>query len=148
MVSDNLLKGVLVMRVDYDGIQRGYESEVNTALREMIGYLKEAMEDGDVTRQGLRYQWVICDTCEGEGGHSRRFGAMTHEEFSDWDDDSQEAYLSGRYDECCEACNGSGKLRELDIEILTKDAQDWIEAYERNVYEAAAERAAERRWGC
>lgn len=136
------------MRVDYDGIRRGYEWAVNTGIRAMLGHLHEAMEDGEVTRQRIRYIWVICDTCEGEGGHSRRFGAMTSEEFSEWDDDSREAYLSGRYDESCEACDGSGKVQELDTESLTEDARAWVEAYERAVYEAAEAEAAERRWGC
>ena len=57
-------------------------------------------------------RWVICSTCDGHGAHSRDFGAITADEWNgpDWDEDSREAYLEGRYDEPCARCNGSGKV--------------------------------------
>ena len=57
-------------------------------------------------------KWVICGACEGEGTSSAHLGAITSDEWNgpDWDDDSREDYLEGRYDKQCEKCRGTGKV--------------------------------------
>ena len=66
-------------------------------------------DDEDRTVQ-LPAEWAICSHCRGNGGHSRRFGAITQRDREEWDDESFEAYMRGDYDETCEVCEGSGKV--------------------------------------
>ncbi len=57
-------------------------------------------------------QWVICDTCRGEGKRDNPAFAngITSEEWAnDWDEDEREGYLEGRYDVPCNDCNGAGR---------------------------------------
>lgn len=70
--------------------------------------------------------WIICPHCEGDGKHSKRLGAMTSTEFHDCfdDEESREAYFSGAYDETCDTCRRSGKIREDDEEALGRLEQD------------------------
>lgn len=58
--------------------------------------------------------WVICSSCSGDGGHSKRFGAMTMSEFHEAfdDEDSRADYFAGAYDERCDPFNGTGKYRD------------------------------------
>jgi DnaJ-class molecular chaperone len=60
--------------------------------------------------------WIICPHCSGDGSHSKRFGCMTMSEFEDCfdDEDSQRDYFDGAYDERCDPCNGTGKLRDTE----------------------------------
>lgn len=61
-------------------------------------------------------KWIICEHCEGEGRHSKRFGCMTMSEFMETfdDEESREDYFDGAYDERCDACGGSGKMRDTE----------------------------------
>lgn len=58
--------------------------------------------------------WIICPTCDGEGHHSRHLGSFTMSEFNECfdDEESREGYFSGRYDQSCNTCQGTGKIRE------------------------------------
>ena len=56
-----------------------------------------------------RAKWCICSNCNGDGAHSKRLGVINTE---DWDDEALEAYKNGAYDEACEVCAGTGKVRE------------------------------------
>lgn len=53
--------------------------------------------------------WLICPTCSGDGSHAQRLGVVNPEE---WSDDEWEDYMGGAYDDVCESCQGSGKVRE------------------------------------
>jgi hypothetical protein len=55
--------------------------------------------------------WVICACCEGNGTQCR-LGVLSEETRYDWDDEDWANYRNGRYDRACEACKGSGKVRE------------------------------------
>lgn len=68
--------------------------------------------------------WAICGRCNGDGGHSHRLGAFTLDEFNqDFDDEEQERYFAGGYDETCEVCGGSGKVRTPANEEEREEAQ-------------------------
>jgi hypothetical protein len=125
--------------IDYDGINSVTEEYLNSEMARMIPALTDAMRDGEVTNCQLHYEWQICDTCRGHGGHSRRLGVINRD---DWDDEDFYDYMAGAYNATCEMCNGSGKVRELEVEMLPQDVQDWVERYQRD----AAEDAAVRRW--
>lgn len=72
-------------------------------------------EADDEPKRGNSGAWMICWTCNGDGGHSRRLGAITSEDWHDnWDEDERADYMRGGYDETCQTCKGSGKVREGD----------------------------------
>lgn len=136
------------MNIDYDGISLARESELNSSENRLISSVIDAMKDGEIPTVTLHTKWVICDYCDGDGGHSRRFGAISAEDFAEWDEDSRHSYLSGRYDERCDSCNGSGKVRVLNEDILPAEVQDWIQSYREDAYDSAMERYSERMAGC
>lgn len=136
------------MNIDYDALREDCDSELARGYAQEIQVLREAMRDEEIARFTLRFVWAICDYCEGEGGHSHRFGSYSADEWNELDDDFQEGYLSGRYDSSCEACGGSGKVRELDEDCLTDEARAYLAEYREYVYSNAMERYYERRMGC
>ena len=98
--------------------------------------------------------WEICASCGGEGTTTRHIecdgGGFTASEWAeacDDDPDFAEDYFGGRYDRPCPDCNGSGKVKVVDLDRLS--------AEDRAAYEAQCEedrwddamRAAERRMG-
>lgn len=67
-------------------------------------------------------KWIICPTCSGEGQHSRAIGCITADQWEqDWSDDEKEMYLEGGYDQTCESCQGSGKIKEEQLRGLAED---------------------------
>lgn len=68
--------------------------------------------------------WVICSRCNGDGSHSHRLGAISAEQMAhDWDEEEQERYFAGGYDESCEVCEGTGKVRKAANNAERKEAQ-------------------------
>lgn len=95
-------------------------------------------------------QYEICGTCDGKGAHSLRFGAITQDEFygPDWDEESRDDYMSGRYDAPCEDCkDGKVLVPNEDVCSSMPEWKDYQEYLEQERY-YAAESAAERRMGC
>jgi hypothetical protein len=136
------------MKVNYDDLQLDKESEINEANARLIDSLIDAMNDGEIPKVSLSFEWVICDYCRGNGGHSRRLGVISHDDWNDWSDETRHAYSRGHFDAECDACNGSGKVRELDLERVPTEVAEWIEAYRTAVYESAQESYYERLAGC
>lgn len=106
-------------------------------------------DDEDRTVQ-LPAEWAICSHCRGNGGHSRRFGAITQRDREQWDDESFEAYMRGDYDETCEVCNGSGKVLTVNRDACrTEEQKAALAQYDENARidaELDAEQAAEMRY--
>lgn len=69
----------------------------------------------------LPTKWAICGTCDGDGGHSIRFGAFSGRRLEEarQDEEFWEAYMSGQFDERCEECQGTGKIRVVSTEKMT-----------------------------
>lgn len=84
-------------------------------------------------------KWLICPVCEGEGktvNPSIDANGLTNKDFAE-DPEFAEDYASGRYDICCRACNGDGKIRESRIAELREAAEDRrLAAREDGDYEA------------
>ena len=106
-----------------------------------------AVEIGDETYD-LPYRWVICGNCDGEGKHSHAIdghGITASEREMDWDDDSWDLYLRGGYDQICQQCKGSGKLKAPIIpDHLKEEMRRHQEALDAMYWEMEAE----RRMGC
>jgi hypothetical protein len=70
--------------------------------------------------------WMICPACHGNGTHVNPnidAGGITASEMHD-DPEFLEQYMSGVYDQPCDVCSGSGKIREGKLEELAQNAED------------------------
>ena len=57
---------------------------------------------------------VVCPDCQGEGHTSaHNIGAISADEWDDWDDESRADYLAGNYDEICPTCHGEKVVKEV-----------------------------------
>lgn len=106
--------------------------------------LREAMTDGELTKEPLTCEWTICDYCRGNGGHSRRFGIITSEEMSEYSDEFRKGYTSGAFDETCQPCDGSGKVWGLNEEFLSEETQAFLQALRQAFYDSQSEEWGER----
>ena len=135
------------MRVDYDGIQLKREADINQSESWLMEAIKDAVDDGRLSHFTFNMVWVICDYCAGNGSHSRRFGAMSSEDFADWDSDSRDSYIRGEYDAPCDRCEGSGKIYQFDEDSLPAEVVEFITNYRESAWESADVSAQEARVG-
>ena len=135
------------MRVDYDGIQLKREADINQSESWLMEAIKDAVDDGRLSHFTFHMVWVICDYCAGNGSHSRRFGAMSSEDFADWDSDSRDSYIRGEYDAPCDRCEGSGKIYQFDEDSLPAEVVEFITNYRESAWESADVSAQEARVG-
>jgi DnaJ-class molecular chaperone len=63
-------------------------------------------------------KWHICPICEGEGSHSHHLGALTSSDLEDWSQEDLDCLMNGGYDRTCATCEGSGKVREDQLESV------------------------------
>lgn len=97
--------------------------------------------------------WEICDTCRGDGSHSRRVepdGGFTSSEWAEAcadDDEFADRYFSGGYDSPCEDCDSAGKVQVTDYDALSVEDRAEVEAYEREEAVARQNDAYVRRMG-
>lgn len=109
-------------------------------------------DDGTDETFSLPALWEICDECGGEGKHSHAVDGdgLTQSDLAEWDPDEIDTYMSGGYDQTCEICNGSGKVKLVDLNLLkTKNpdlAAKWL-AQTKEELEDLRIRAAEKRYG-
>ena len=110
--------------------------------------IRQAIADEQIQRCTITEEWVICTTCRGSGGHSNRFGAFSADEWNEQDDEFRDNYISGRYDENCDTCDGTGKVLMLNEDELSDEARGYLQDYLEDEYETAAMERAERMAGC
>lgn len=92
----------------------------------------------------------VCHRCKGKGKHDHPAfsnGITSSEWAQDWDDDSREGYLSGRYDVPCEACDGLRVVAVPDFDRLPPDLLARVEAHLDRLARDRAEQRAEQRLG-
>jgi hypothetical protein len=95
-------------------------------------------------------KWAICPTCRGNGTSTAYLGAYTQadrEEMGDEWYEFMDDVRAGIYDRGCDACAGSGKVREVDEAASHPETVRWWHEYMRDAYEAARIEAQERRMG-
>jgi hypothetical protein len=134
-------------RIDYDGINYWASQMWDKAEKGMISALISAMNDGEIPKCDLKYEWEICESCRGNGSHSKHLGVISHEDLNDWDEEDFHRYRSGVYDQTCDRCNGSGKVRELDTESLPEEVVKYIDDYFSGWSEEIAIRRSEMSMG-
>ena len=90
----------------------------------------------------------VCTDCNGKGktDHPAFANGITSEEWEhDWDEDSREGYLEGRYDVTCTSCKGKRVVLEADeSDPNYAKLVAWWE--EESAYRRECE--MERRMGC
>lgn len=130
--------------IDFDAIDDDFQYEMNIGKLNMISAFNEAVMNGEIANYNFNYRWEICDVCNGDGGHSRRLGVINRD---DWDDEEFGYYMRGGYDITCELCNGSGKVKEIDLDLAPDYVRAWVQSYYDDIYSCAAERRSERMMG-
>ena len=93
--------------------------------------------------------WMICPACRGEGScvnPSIDSHGLSQEDF-DQDPDFAENYMSGVYDICCQACDGTGKIRRSHLKVLDEHAAERRLAAAEDGNWEAYNSACDRRWG-
>ncbi len=88
----------------------------------------------------LPWKWEICDHCRGHGKSTRYLGAFTADQMRE-DPEFAEAYMNGEYDQTCETCRGSGKVKVLD---RAKTPPNQLAAYDSQEAELEQTRSIER----
>lgn len=75
----------------------------------------------------------VCEVCQGKGRYVNPAidsHGITADEWSDWDDEEREGYISGRYDITCEECGGIRVVPVVDKQrcdpVLYKRVMDHI----------------------
>ena len=104
--------------------------------------------DGRVYKLPARYQ--VCSRCEGSGSHVNPAidgNGIAADDFygPDWDDESREAYLTGRYDVRCEVCKGQRVVAVLDTSQCPPDLRERYEAVQRDLALCDSIQRAEQR---
>lgn len=109
--------------------------------------------NGDGYEESLPAKYEVCPRCHGAGRHDNPAfcNGITASEWRDeWDEESREGYLSGRYDVTCGVCNGERVVTVVDESRLTPEQRQDMDRYEKQLDESAAlDRMyeAERRFG-
>ena len=107
------------------------------------------IEDADGNERVLPTGWEICGSCDGHGKSSAYLGAITEADRErDWDEDEFAEYMRGGYDRPCDECNGTGKVKVVDVKALTDEEREAWEGKCAEDDEYRAECESERRYGC
>ena len=117
-------------------------------IDKMIGWIELYDEDGDSEEVEVSIKYRVCPTCQGRGSHvnpSIDAGGLSREDF-DSDPDFEENYYGGAYDVSCYECGSKRVSPELDD--VPPELMERLESKWRGEADDAAERAAERRFGC
>lgn len=80
-------------------------------------------KDGSIeeVEHAIKAQAEVCGRCDGRGKHDHPAfsNGITAEEWDrDWDEDSREEYVNGRYDVPCEVCGGKR------VELIMHDSTE------------------------
>lgn len=105
-------------------------------------------------------KWIICPCCNGNGRvensafsngfTSTEWAEMAHDFDNQDETNAQQHYLRGDYDQACEDCEQSGKLRVPDVYSMTFAEKRVFAAVRRDKrlqFEYDCISAAERRMG-
>lgn len=96
----------------------------------------------------LPVKMEVCSRCEGRGTHVNPAvdgNGITAEEWAnDYDDDTREAYMSGRYDIQCEECQGANVVPAVDESKLTPLRKLMFKAYLKQQREISDSERADR----
>ena len=76
--------------------------------------------------------WEICGNCQGDGSLYLGGRGFVISEEDRADPDFCEAYHSGWYDQNCVDCDGTGKIRVVDEDLLSDEQREEWESWHRD----------------
>lgn len=101
----------------------------------------------DGGEQELPFKYEICPSCGGHGKSSAHLGAMSAEEVREQGDEFLDDWIAGVYDQPCERCDRSGKVKVADLQRMSElEAQLYL-AQTKELDDLEAEEAMERALG-
>ena len=122
-----------------------------------IDEFKKEIEDGTIIPKGHELYAMLpatpdwCNSCNGTGGRSKwDIDGLDIDMMIEDDEDSREAYFSGRTDVTCNVCNGTRVIFDIDRDNLTETQKNILIENDNAIAaerEMEAEREAERRVG-
>lgn len=104
-----------------------------------VYYEIEDEETEDCITKSLPVHIALCDNCDGKGHHLRtslRDIAFSSED-EDYDPDFMEEMRNDEYDECCEECDGSGRIYVIDEKNLNFKEQKEYNRIEQEAHDCA-----------
>lgn len=112
-------------------------------------------ESGDEIEAMVPGQYAVCPRCQGTGTHVNPAidgHGITESEWwgPDWDDESRDAYMTGRYDVTCYDCRGDRVVPDVDWEAWRREDPEAVANHkdtERSLAECDAISAMERAMG-
>ena len=104
------------------------ENKMTAWTQEMYFNDSLGKDDDEVYEERkVKFEWVICDTCNGKGQHvnpSIDSGGISADEFYD-DPDFRESYFEGHYDTTCFECGGRRVVPVTTDEVATNAIAQW-----------------------
>ena len=107
--------------------------------------------DGDEIYLFIPTKENSCDGCSGEGRRLRDgfYGVdFTHSDISEWSPNERDDYFSGALDVDCPECEGSGKVKILDLVGVCENLSNAIKEFQKEEEYFDRERESERSMGC
>lgn len=93
-------------------------------------------------------KFEVCPRCDGNGVHDHPAFAngITSDDWNgpDWDDDSREGCMSGRYNVPCEQCGGERVVPVPDWGRMTEEHRRLIDEHDRDMADLRACERSER----
>lgn len=109
------------------------------------------LEDEDGCEIELPMKWEICGTCHGNCKHSLAVdgeGITQEDRERDWSDEEWEQYMAGGYDQPCENCGATGKVKVVDESVLSDKERKLYDDWCKSESEYKSICRMERLYGC
>ena len=99
----------------------------------------------------LPWEYEVCDRCDGHGTHwNPAFcdGITEEERYENWDDESWDDLMTGKYDVPCEECHGLRVVKVVsEVNCTIEQLNDFSRFVDAEM-SYLAEREMEIRYGC
>lgn len=110
------------------------------------------LEDDEGVEITVPARMEVCGRCDGHGTHTNPSidgHGITMDEWRgpEWDDESREAYLSGRYDVTCGTCQGTNVVPVPDLRSVSAAVRRQVRAWQRDEAQVRAEARHEAQMG-
>lgn len=120
---------------------------IGACMKKMIKTFVE-LKNGHQLEIMLPAKFIVCPCCDGDGSRVNPAVDAVSIDDLDCDPDFKESYYRGDYDIPCSECNGEKVILEVNRVALSLKMLERLDRAENSKYQAEAEAAFERKWGC